>query len=405
MQNNNKTNKKSSNILKATLLLCSMMTMMAGAIIAPSLPQINQVFSDVPHSELLSRLVLTIPALFIAFLAPVAGYFVDMYGRKRVLLISLFLYGISGTSGFYLNNLYWILAGRAVLGVAVAGIMTTAVTLVGDYFKGEERSSFFGIQGAFMGLGGVLFITISGWLADIQWQLPFLIYCFSFFVLILSAIFIYEPDIKKETNVSQTFSSTDIDYNKSLAILILVIVFIGIAFFYMMPVQVPFLLKRLEGVNNSMVGYAISISTLASAIVSMNYRRIKSRLSFRQMYAFVFLFIGTGYALVSQSIHYWHYITGLIISGVGIGLLMPTGNLWMMEIAPTPIRGRLIGRVTTATFLGQFFSPVLVQPLVSSYSLPIAFLVAGLTMLALSLFFFSFKKIKRFAVSICRSNR
>ncbi|MDZ7740455.1 MAG: MFS transporter [Bacteroidota bacterium] len=144
--------------VKATLLLASTMTIMAGATIAPSLPQMEKVFSESEHAAFFSRLILTIPALFIAFLSPLAGYIIDEYGRRKTLLYSLALYALAGTSGLYLTNIYAILAGRALLGVAVAGTMTTTITLIGDYFEGMERRRFMGYQGSFMGMGGVVFI-------------------------------------------------------------------------------------------------------------------------------------------------------------------------------------------------------------------------------------------------------
>ena len=125
---------------------------MSGATISPSLPGIQEQFSGTANAELLTRLVLTIPALFIAVCAPLAGTLVDRLGRKPVLLYSVILYGLSGGSGFVLSNLYTILAGRALLGVAVAGVMTSATTLIADYYVGEERSRVLGIQAAFYGL-------------------------------------------------------------------------------------------------------------------------------------------------------------------------------------------------------------------------------------------------------------
>jgi hypothetical protein len=52
--------------VKATLLLVSTLTVMAGATIAPSLPAMRQHFTEVPNVDYWVRLVLTVPALFIA---------------------------------------------------------------------------------------------------------------------------------------------------------------------------------------------------------------------------------------------------------------------------------------------------------------------------------------------------
>lgn len=367
---------KNAKLLKLTLLLSSMMTMMAGAIVAPSLPQIKNIFIEVDHIELLSRLIITLPALIIAIFSPVIGYIADRIGRKKILLFSLILYSIGGTSGYFLNDIYYLLGSRIVLGIAVAGIMTIALTLVGDYFVGKERNSFMGIQGAFMGIGGVVFISFAGWLADQHWQLPFLIYLFSIPVFVLAIIYLYEPEVvKKQVNKE----SGKIIYNRGLAMVIYTLGFLGIVFFYMVPVQIPFLLNKLH-MSNSQIGYAISLATLSSAMVSMNYRRIKERFSFKTIYRFALLFMGSGFFIISQVSDYYAIMTGLMVGGLGTGLLMPTGNLWIMSIAPEKIRGTLVGRLSMFIFLGMFLSPVITQPLIAHFDVSSAFMMAAFSM-------------------------
>ena len=92
---------KHRNLTKATILLASMMTLMAGAIITPALPGITAAFRDVPNAKLLSQLIVTLPALFIALLSPLAGWVIDRFGRKKLLTVSCMLYAISGVSGYF----------------------------------------------------------------------------------------------------------------------------------------------------------------------------------------------------------------------------------------------------------------------------------------------------------------
>lgn len=145
-----------SSLTKITLLLVSTLTVMSGATISPSLPAMQAHFSDVPNADFWVRLVLTVPALFIVIGSPIAGQIVDKIGRKPLLLGSAILYGFAGSSGFLLNSLFAILIGRALLGLAVAGVMVSATTLIADYYQGDARASFMGLQAAFMGFGGVL---------------------------------------------------------------------------------------------------------------------------------------------------------------------------------------------------------------------------------------------------------
>ncbi len=385
---------KYKKLTKLTILMSSMMTMLAGAVVSPSLPNITAVFREIPNAELLTRLIITIPALFMALMSPIAGWFIDSFGRKKLLLFSYLLYAAAGTSGYYLSGLYAILVGRAFLGITVAGIMTSTITLVGDYFKDEERTAFLGLQSAFISLGGVFFISLAGFMADIHWQLPFLIYLFSLPVFCLAVPFIIEPERKKGPHPpddgSNSSSGITVQYNRKMVYLLYGIVFLGIAFFYMIPVQIPYMLKSI-GASNTITGFSISAMTLGSAFTSYNYHRVKSRISFPTIYAMAFVIMGGGYFIIACGSVLWHFFAGLIISGLGIGLLMPSGNLWAMEMVPMEIRGRIVGRVSSSMFLGMFFSPILLQPLVTRFTLSGAYICASIIMGVMSVLLFMFR--------------
>ncbi len=371
--------------LKVSLLLASSMTIMAGAIVAPSLPRISEVFADVPHIELLSRLVLTLPALFIVLFSSLAGYSVDRFGRRIMLLGSLLLYALAGTTGAYLHNIYLILVGRAFLGISVAGSMITITTLIGDFLQGQERSRFLGFQGSFMAFGGVVFILFAGWLADINWAFPFWIYSFSLFVFGLCYFFVPEPPVVGQGKDIQ--GSNPLVYNKPGAHFVMLMGFAGMALFYIIPAQLPFLLAQMEGVSNSMIGYAISLSTLSGAIVSFFYGRLRKNLSFQWIYSLAFLLFAVGYFIIGHAPHYMIALIGLLIAGSGTGMLFPNANLWMIQIAPMQVRGQLIGHLTMAVFLGQFLSPLLVHPLVEHRGVEAAFYFPSVLMLLMSLAF------------------
>ena len=114
------------------------MTVMSGAIIAPALPGISRHFPDQP--QVIIQLILTIPALMITLLSPLMGYLADRFGRKKLLLMMLCIYGFAGVSGFFIDRVDLLLSSRALMGIAVAGILSISTTLVGDYFDGTELS-------------------------------------------------------------------------------------------------------------------------------------------------------------------------------------------------------------------------------------------------------------------------
>jgi len=371
-----KLNLKNPLLVKITILLCSMMTVMAGATIAPSLPAMTAAFPDNPAAETLVKLVLTIPGLFIAMSSPVSGWIIDRFGRIKLLIVSLLLYAAAGTSGLYLNTLVEIIIGRVFLGLAVGGIMTVAVTLIGDYFDGAERQKFLGIQASIMSLSGTIFISAGGALADVGWRYPFGIYGMAILAVPLVLIYLKEPP-KAEISLTANKPAEKIP---KLTWTIYILSFLGMTVFYMVPVQIPFLIKQISNVGNAEAGYALATSMLIAALAAVNYPRIKRVLTHYQIYGISFLLMGLGYAMIYWANSYAAVYPGLIVSGAGAGLIMPNSNLCLVTMAPVALRGRILGLLSSFIFIGQFASPLLLQPLVNASSIRDGFLYLGLTM-------------------------
>lgn len=378
--------------VKATLLLVSTLTVMSGATIAPSLPAMQEHFADVENSALLVRLVLTIPALFIAIGGLFAGQLVDKIGRKPLLVSSTLVYGLAGSSGFVLNSLGTILFGRALLGLSVAGIMTGVTTLIADYYTGQKRANFMGLQAAFMGLGGVAFLSVGGFIADLNWRFPFLIYLSAWAIMLAIAFTLYEP--KRAVN-NQAQDSSQVT-QPSMPISVLAMIY-GVALFYMLafyliPVQLPFYLKNLSNSSAAASGLAIAASTLASSIASLRYGFVKERLGFVSIVATAFAIASVGYLMIGVSGSYNLVLLGLIVAGLGFGLLMPNLNVWLSSIVPDALRGRALGGLTTFFFLGQFLSPIIAQPVTNSVGLGQTYIVTGISLLIVAIIFFAFRK-------------
>jgi MFS family permease len=373
---------------KITLLLSSSLTVMAGATVSPALPAMQEQFAQVITNpdwlSTLVKLVITLPALFIVVGSPIAGIIVDRFGRKSLLLTTAILYGLAGSSGLYLNSLTEILVGRALLGLAVAGVMVSATTLIADYYSGPARAAFMGLQAGFMGLGGVLFLTLGGALAQQNWHYPFGIYLFSWLIVPLILAFIVEPD-RSQTPVSVAAKTE----KPVMPVTILAIIYgfttLSQMAFYLIPVQLPFFLKQLVGAIPTQSGMAIALCTLFSAIASITYGKLKQHLEFVSFLPLIFGLMGIGYLLIGQSSHWAQVLVGLAIAGMGLGILMPNMSVWLSQVVPDQMRGRALGGLSTAMFLGQFLSPIVTQPLTKITGLGGIYALTGglLTLVAL----------------------
>lgn len=368
--------------VKLSLLLISSLTIASMITISASLPDMSRDFGQYPNGQALVKLSLSLPALFIALTAMLAGNYIDRKGRKPLLGIALVGYAISGSSGYWLDNLYAILAGRALLGICVGLTMTIVTTLIADYYQGPARQRFAGLQIAVMSLAGILFISLGGLLADIRWDVPFLLYLYSILVLPFALRYVREPDIPAQTVADS--ESTRVPRTIWLVFSSVMLMWI---LFFIIPVQIPFYLKSLGVLQNSLIGLAIASSTLFSAVASFFYARLKNSFTFGQLFCAGFALMSLAFVTVAFSGSYALVVAGLLLAGLGMGLLIPNANILVMQLAPPAVRGKQIGRLTTFWFLGQFVSPLILLPFVGNYSLENVFAGIGILTAVLSVLF------------------
>ena len=362
---------------KTALLLVACLTVMSAATVAPALPRMAEAFSAAPNAELLSKLVLTAPAVAIALCAPFAGALVDRFGRVGILRASLVLYGLAGTAGYVLDDLYAILASRAALGVAVAGTMTSVTALVGDYYSGEARTRYAGLQSLAMSLGAVVCVAAGGLLADVGWRLPFLIYLTGWAVLVPVLLYVVEP---RRAGVAPAAAGHAAAFPLGPIAAAYGITFFAVTMFYMIPVQIPFLLRTIGVASGTAAGAVVAAASLTAAAGSAWFARLRRSDGVFGVYAWAFGLMAAGDALAGLAGTFAGALAGAAVAGVGVGLFFPNSNLWVLALAPPALRGQVAGGLTSAIFLAQFSSPILVHPLVAATSLARAFTIAAVLM-------------------------
>ncbi|MEM6383027.1 MAG: MFS transporter [Pseudomonadota bacterium] len=361
------------------LLLASALTVMAGATIAPALPQIEAAFADTAGVELLTRLVLTVTAIFTVIGSPIAGLLVDKIGRKPLLLFGMILYAIAGTSGLYLDSLTGLLIGRAALGLSVACNLTAATTLFADLYAGPERAKMLGRQSAFMGAGGVVFLLLGGWLAELGWRAPFGIYVASLAVFVLILLFVDET----RDRASRQPDAPKDRWPVGTVLMIMGFVLIAQIAFYLWPVQLPFFLGERFDVSGPAVGLAIGCASGTTAVTGILYRQFRERLGDFGLVALVYALLGLTNILLAHATSYLMVLPILVLGGASIGLMFPHGANWMTSVVPDGLRGQAVGLASSALFSGHFLSPVVSQPIMGRIGYGPGYQVFGIILIAL----------------------
>lgn len=377
----------STKIFYFSLFSVSAMTVLGSTAIAPSLPNLEKHFEDIKNIELLSRLVLTLPAIFVVVFSPLSGYLFDKFKRLKLLYPFMIIWSVSGFSAFCLDNIYLILFSRAVFGIATAFVMTGASALLADYYQGLKREKALSIQGFYTAFGGALFLTIGGFLSNINWRFPFLVYLLGFIIFIFAFKNLFEPQKNKNIN---TQTATKFNFFTFLPIYILG--FFSMAMFYIVPTQIPFFIIKVLDKGGELVGISLAISSIFTAFSSLIYSKLRNYFSLNKMYFIGFFLLGFGYLLIYIFHSYIILLIALIFTGCGLGILLVTNSSWLFSLTNDNIRAKAYGFLASFIFMGQFLSPFITQPIINTFGLVKMFLVFGLILCALGILFL-FKKL------------
>ena len=365
---------------KAALLSIATLTVSSTMVIAPSLPAMATAYAGTPNAELLVKLTLTMPAIAIAIFAPMAGWVIDRYGRLPLLYASMVLFGIAGVSGYFIDDLYLLLASRLVLGMGIAGSMTTLNTLAGDYFTGDARGSFAGLQSMVMSFGAMLLVGVAGLIADYDWRYPFLLYAYSWLLIPFAA-----PALTEPTRMQRDAAAAG---NEPLPVKELVGAYVlgwfSAVMFYMVASQLPFLIRERGIESGLLLGLAVGLVQLFAAGGSMMHARVKRNRGYLSVYAIAFALMAAGYGLIWLTTSYAVVLISSAIVGIGVGFFFPNSTLWVLMIAPPRMRGRCAGGLSASLNFGQFASPIALQPIVAAVGLGGAFGVSAGTLLGVA---------------------
>ncbi|WP_022849864.1 MFS transporter [Limisalsivibrio acetivorans] len=338
-------------MLKLTLLSLSLLTIMAGAAVAPAIANIAAAFPDA--SETTVKLVLTIPAVFIIPFSLFSGRLSRRFSKKWMLIVSLSLYAIGGVGGGFAQSIHVLHFFRSLLGIAVGLLMPLSTGLIGDFFDGDEKAQMLGNSAAASNLGGVLATFSAGFLAMISWRHSFGVYGLSIVILILVILFLHEPP-KVETGQRQKERIPVKVYLWAVA------AFGQMLAFYTIPTNISIYMSENGFGNASITGFLISFALFSAFIASMLFKKIFWK--FGRFFApFILIIMVTGvYGLTFAPAVYYVFLS-VIFTGTGMGLTMPFIYLNAQNAAGKGRSVTAMSLVTCMLFLGQFLSPIAVD--------------------------------------------
>nr|WP_234312303.1 MFS transporter [Streptomyces griseus] len=333
----------------------SCLPVLGAVLLAPVLPRIQDHFEAVPGAAALVPLVLTVPALSLALLAPFAGVIVDRLGRKRLLVVATALYAVFGTAPLWLESLPAILASRVLVGVAEAAIMTVCTTLIGDYYSGRVRDRYLALQTMCAAVSATLFFVLGGALGASDWRVPFWLYTVGLALAPVMARFLPVPVPAAEEDGKPGDEGPErrpFPVRRMAGICVLTV--FGAVVFYTVPVEMAYLLDDAGVDSPGTIGAVTALASAATVLGSVAFTRLSPG---RRPLPVLLALCAAGFLLMGLG-GLPLLIAGAVLNCVGTGLLLPSLVTLAMSRLHFADRGRGMGLWTAAFFLGEFVCPL-----------------------------------------------
>lgn len=338
------------------LILPVVLSVMGAVLLAPIVPQLMAQFGDVPNARYWVPTLLSVPALCIALFSPLAGYFADRMGRRRLLIISMFIYAGFGLAPLLLDNFYAIYATRIGVGICEAVVMTASTTLIGDYFKGGDRDKWLGSQAATASLTAMFLFPIAGALGLISWRGPFALYSLSLVLVVGVMLFTWEPERREPVKASRSIDKPVQPFPWRRMLEICAISLVGAVMFYVLQFQLSSALQHFDVQSTLTSGVLLSVASLAVPMGAIFYRFAHKKLSLIALVTLEFSLLAIGFFGMSHAPNYQTLVAAGFLNQFGAGMLLPTMLTWAMAQLAFENRGRGTGMWQSTFAFGQFAS-------------------------------------------------
>lgn len=300
----------------------SALTSLPGLAISPILGDFSTIFKTATEFDV--QMLTSLPSLLIIPFILLAGRTSDAVGYVRLLYWGLGLFLLSGLLYFLCDSIMELIFVSALLGVGAGIITPLSTSLVSRFFTGEQRTRQFGYSSAVNNLTLVAATAVTGYLAEIEWHLPFIVYLLPAVSLMLVP---YIKSAEKSCGVSPVNGnvavgagySSHINYSGlwKLMLYYLFITFLVMA----VSVNLPFLMSE-NGHDSGSVGLVTSLFFLAIMLPGLFLNHILRFLGER-VFLFSLLLICCGLLVIFFYASIMGAAVGVLLAGVGYGIAQP----------------------------------------------------------------------------------
>ncbi|MCQ2560401.1 MAG: MFS transporter, partial [Clostridia bacterium] len=292
------------------------------------------------------------------------------FGRKKVIIPALIIYGIggllSGLSVWLLGSKAFglLLAGRIIQGIGAAGTAPVAMALCGDLFQGSQRSKILGLMEASNGFGKVISPILGSALGLIIWYAVFLFFPIIMVPVVLALAFLVKEKDKNTQKqscqaywqaVKQIFAKkSGLLLTSFLAGMSTLLILFGVLFFLSEYLEKTY---HLQGIPKGLaLAVPVLFLTITSFLTGLGLKKQTKPLKW--LVCSGLGIIALAMALLGIFSHNtWLFFISISLAGVGAGLAMPCLNIIITSSCSAERRGMLTSLYGSVRFFGVAIGP------------------------------------------------
>lgn len=343
--------------------------------IAPALPSISRSLSVSTDQIGLLITFFTLPGIIFT---PILGIIADRYGRKRVLIPSLFLFGIAGTACAFATSFEQLLLFRVFQGIGSASLGALNLTLIGDLYSGNTRATAMGYNGSVLSVGTALYPAVGGALAVLGWHFPFFLTLIAIPVGIFALISLQPAALQSGGSLNLYFNEIGSALKSRLVIGLFAGIFLTFIMLYGGYITFfTILLDEKFEKSAFMIGVILSSSSLITAITSSQLGKLTLRFSEKTL----ILIASVLYTLIFLAIPFidniWWFVLPIGMFGVAQGINIPSILNLLTGYAKKEYRAAFLSINWMVMRFGQALGPYLLGIVYLYYQIEGTFLFAA----------------------------
>jgi MFS family permease len=344
---------------------------MAGATIMPVLEVIR---GDLGVSGTQAGLIITTHGLAIGLSSPIAGWVIDRWGVRWPMAIGLLIYGVAGGMGIAITSFPLLIASRVLFGLGASLMFAATTVALLTLYEDAFRNRVMGWRTSATSLGGPLFALLGGALGTFfSWHAAFAVYLVGIPLGLITLSVM--PTARKAERIEQDVSSLVQALRRPALLGVYAFVLALWIMIYGVTVFMPQRMAELGVHEPIQVSMYMAVMGISSVAIGFVYPWLKAQASYLSLLRFSMLAMGLAFLIFGTATRPVLLAPAMVFLGCGMAVVFSALSIVISELVPGSVLGRATAISSSVTFLGQFFSPLLLGPLMASTSITLGYLV------------------------------